>query len=244
MVLFMRVLPAIDLMNGDIVRLTQGDFSRKSRYSVSPVEAVQRWKEVGFSMVHIVSLDGAKDGTSLYQDIFPAIVREGVDIQFGGGIRSVEQIGRYFELGVRRVIVGTHAVSSDSFWGEAVERFGSDRLVLALDIKDGFVATNGWAVTSDQTFGQAIERIGIDLVKHVLVTDIRRDGGLSGIDVGFYRDLLEAYPGLNMIPAGGVTGAEDLERLEEIGVREVVVGKALYERPEIIDVIRRNNYLG
>lgn len=239
----MRVIPAIDLIDGHVVRLTQGDFSQEARYALSPIEAARQWKKHGFHMVHLVSLDGAKDGVALYEDVLRSVVSEGLAVQFGGGIRTLEQIGSYLDLGVERVMVGTVAIQPGSFWRDAEARFGADRLVLALDLKDGFVATHGWTQTTGLSFDAAIERIGADHVRHVLVTDVLKDGSLSGVDVGLYERLLATYPGLNVIPAGGVTSPGDLLELERICVRDVVVGKALYERPEIIDTIRNRNYL-
>jgi phosphoribosylformimino-5-aminoimidazole carboxamide ribotide isomerase len=239
----MRVLPAIDLMDGKVVRLTQGDFSQKADYALFPLETALQWKQAGFSMIHVISLDGVRDGKALYQDDLRSMVREGLDVEFGGGIRSLEQIETYLGLGMSRIIIGTSAFESGTFWQDAAARFGKDHLVLALDLKDGLVATRGWTATSGLTFDAALDYLGRDHILNVLVTDIRKDGSLAGVDASLYRGLRATYPDLNIIPAGGVTTLDDLAVLDEMGIHEVIVGKILYERPEFIQEIRSACYL-
>jgi len=242
-ILAMRVLPAIDLFEGQVVRLTQGDFAQKNTYPLSPLQAALHWKRLGFTFLHVISLDGARDGAFRYPDLLRTMAEANIHFQFGGGIRTCEQIQQALDAGAQRVILGTSAITSTAFWNKAVERFTAQRLVLALDIQDGFVATHGWLRTSPWHPEDVIDHLGETSILHLLVTDIQRDGCLQGANSKPYEKLRKRFPLINIIPAGGVSIPQDLLALDALGIQEVVVGKALYETPTFIDVIRKHEYL-
>jgi phosphoribosylformimino-5-aminoimidazole carboxamide ribotide isomerase len=230
----MDLLPAIDLREGRCVRLLKGDFAQETRYAVEPVELAQQYRELGARWLHVVDLDGARLG----EPVNLALVRrmqEAADIrvQLGGGIRtraSLEQA-----LGVAaRVVVGSLAVSDPDTVAEWLREVGSDRLTLALDVRldaDGtpLIATHGWTRASTLTLAAAVERFAAAGLKHVLCTDIDRDGALSGPNVALYRDCVTRWPGIAFQASGGVRGVADLAALAEAGVAATVSGKALLE---------------
>jgi phosphoribosylformimino-5-aminoimidazole carboxamide ribotide isomerase len=230
----MDLLPAIDLREGRCVRLLKGDFAQETRYAVEPVELAQQYRELGARWLHVVDLDGARLG----EPVNLALVRrmqEAADIrvQLGGGIRtraSLEQA-----LGVAaRVVVGSLAVSDPDTVAAWLREVGSDRLTLALDVRldaDGtpLIATHGWTRASTLTLAAAVERFAAAGLKHVLCTDIDRDGALSGPNVALYRDCVTRWPGIAFQASGGVRGVADLAALAEAGVAATVSGKALLE---------------
>ncbi len=230
----MDLLPAIDLREGRCVRLLKGDFAQETRYAVEPVELAQQYRELGARWLHVVDLDGARLG----EPVNLALVRrmqEAADIrvQLGGGIRtraSLEQA-----LGVAaRVVVGSLAVSDPDTVAAWLREVGSDRLTLALDVRldaDGtpLIATHGWTRASTLTLAAAVERFAAAGLKHVLCTDIDRDGALSGPNVALYRDCVTRWPSIAFQASGGVRGVADLAALAEAGVAATVSGKALLE---------------
>lgn len=239
----MRVLPAIDLLDNKVVRLLKGDFSKKTTYSLSPIEAARNWKTAGFSFIHIVSLDGARDGKINYVATLGQIKGLGVQIQFGGGVRTKEVAKDLVLAGVDRIMIGTTAIEHPEFWLDLVKQFGKERFVLTLDIRDGHVCVKGWTKDTRFTISDLIKKIGQDTIRHLLVTDIQKDGSMQGVSIGLYKDLIEKYPEINIIPAGGVSSIQDLRQLDEIGIKEAVMGKALYENPDLLDEIVKLRYL-
>jgi phosphoribosylformimino-5-aminoimidazole carboxamide ribotide isomerase len=230
----MELIPAIDLRDGRCVRLLKGDFAQETRYSVDPVALAEQYRGLGARWLHVVDLDGAKRG----EPVNLALIRRmqeaaGISVQLGGGIRaraSLEQA-----LGVaERVVVGSLAVSDPELVASWLTEFGSDRLTLALDVRlteDGtpLVATHGWTRASTLTLAAAIERFAGAGLKHVLCTDIDRDGALSGPNVELYRECAARWPGIEFQASGGVRGVADLAALADAGVAATVSGKALLE---------------
>lgn len=223
----MELFPAIDLCGGCAVRLFQGDFEQMTVYSDSPLETAKTFKMQGARFLHLVDLDGAKDGTNPNFEIIERIVREsGLLVEVGGGIRDMETVRRYLEIGVMRVIIGTAAVSNPGFLKEAVGAFG-EKVAVGVDIRDGLVATHGWTQTSGRDcfeFCNWLQELG---VKTVICTDISKDGAMKGPNVGLYSELSSRFS-MDIIASGGVTVADDLTALKNAGAAGAILGKSLY----------------
>lgn len=225
----MLLFPAIDIKDGQCVRLRQGSFQDVLVYSDVPLKIAKQWEAAGASFIHIVDLDGALVGHSVNDDVIREIVSEvKIPVQVGGGIRTVKDIENKLSLGVERVIIGTKAVKDPAFIKEAVATFGSRRIVIGIDAKDGMVAIEGWEkVSSYQAVALALEMKKYG-VKTIVYTDISKDGMLQGPNLLHTKELAEAT-GLNIIASGGVSSMKDLESLEESNVYGAIIGKALYE---------------
>ncbi|MBQ9707799.1 MAG: 1-(5-phosphoribosyl)-5-[Firmicutes bacterium] len=222
----MKIFPAIDLRDGRAVRLYQGDYDQMTVYSDSPVQVARSFKEAGAEYLHLVDLDGAKDGALVNFDTIKAIV-EDVDmfVEVGGGIRDEERIKQYLEVGVGRVILGTIAIKDPAFLEEMVSKYG-DKIAVGVDARDGFVAINGWKEITDQKgieFCKYLKSIG---VKTVIYTDISRDGGLEGTNMEVYRELQE-IEGLEITASGGISFEEEITALKDV-VDSAILGKAIY----------------
>ena len=224
------VIPAIDLMEGFAVRLQQGDFARKTIYDRDPVGLAQRFEDAGMRALHLVDLDGAKAGKPQNLRVLEGIRKAtALRLDFGGGVREEQQVRSILSAGAHQVSVGSMAQQAPDQFRAWVETFGPGVFLLCADLKGGKVAVNGWQESSQagwEAFLKTWTEVGI---QRVLVTAIERDGMLTGPDFALYAAILEAFPQLELIASGGVSGAEDLERLQEMGVPGVVVGKAIYE---------------
>lgn len=235
----MKLYPAIDMKDGKCVRLKQGEFKNITVYCDEPWKVAKYFEENGSSFIHLVDLDGALKGHSVNEESIKRIVSEvNIPCELGGGIRTARDIERVLSYGINRVIIGTKAVSSPEFVREAVEKFGSERIVIGVDAKDGFVAVEGWEQLSDKTalsMCLTMKELG---VKHIVYTDISKDGMLVGPNVEMTKKLTDET-GLDIIASGGVSGAEDLRNLAAAGIKGAIIGKAIYEnRVNIQDVVR------
>ncbi len=223
----MNIFPAIDLIGGKAVRLLKGDYDKVTVYSDDPVSVAKSFEAAGASFLHLVDLDGAKDGTTANFDTIKNIIENtNLSVEVGGGIRTIERIEKYVNIGVDRVILGTAAVTDPEFLENAVRRFG-EKVVVGVDIKDGYVAIKGWTEVSELScmdFCQKLEDLG---VKTVICTDISKDGMMSGTNRELYRELYSKF-GLNIVASGGVSSMDDVEALSKMGIFGAIVGKALY----------------
>ncbi len=223
----MKIFPAIDLRDGKVVRLFQGDYDQMTVYSDDPVEIASSFKAAGAGNLHLVDLDGAKDGKLVNYDSIKKIT-ENVDmfVEVGGGIRDEERIRQYLEIGVGRVILGTVAVKDTlEFLEEMVAKYG-DRIAVGVDSKDGYVAVNGWKEVTDREsfeFCRYLQQIG---VKTVIYTDISRDGSLEGTNMEAYRKLAK-IENLDIVASGGISFYEEIEQLRDV-VSAAILGKAIY----------------
>ncbi|MCL0043574.1 1-(5-phosphoribosyl)-5-[(5-phosphoribosylamino)methylideneamino]imidazole-4-carboxamide isomerase [Peptococcaceae bacterium] len=228
----MIIFPAIDLKDGKCVRLVEGKLDKKTIYSDKPEEAALHWQSLGAEYLHIVDLDGAFEGVpknlSVIEKIL-AVIK--IPVQIGGGIRTLDTVKLLLDLGIKRVILGTAAVSKPNLVKEAIEKFGSDRIVLGIDARNGRVAVKGWAEESDidaKELALNMKKIGIE---RIVFTDIKRDGTLKGPNIEATKEMALAT-GLKVIASGGVSSIDDLKELKEIeqyGVEGVIVGQALYK---------------
>lgn len=237
----MLLIPAIDLRGGRCVRLYQGDFGAETRYEYSPRELLERYRALGASWVHVVDLDGARDGALANREaILDLAAQRGLKLQVGGGIRSAEVIEELISSGIERVVVGSAAVERPDEVIGWTSRFGADRICLALDVRNDSrgepqVRTRGWRSGTATSLWQALALYPAAAVRHVLCTDIERDGALTGPNLDLYRQALERFPRIAWQASGGVRDAADLAALARTGVAAAVSGKALLEeriRPE------------
>jgi phosphoribosylformimino-5-aminoimidazole carboxamide ribotide isomerase len=243
----MKLIPAIDLRDGRCVRLLQGDFARETRYAVDPVELAVQYREQGADWLHVVDLDGAKRGEPVNLPLIERMrAAAGICVQYGGGVRTLRSLEQALGV-VARVVIGSLAVTEPDTVAEWLTQYGPDRLVLALDVRvadDGrpLIATHGWTRASTLTLVAAIERYSEVGLRHVLCTDIDRDGALTGPNVALYRDCALRWPGIAFQASGGVRDVGDLAALAAAGAAAAVSGKALLEgrlKPEEIEPFLR-----
>lgn len=235
----MQLYPAIDMKNGQCVRLRQGAFKDITIYSDAPEKVAAHWQEKGASFLHLVDLDGALAGYSVNEEVIRRIADTvSIPIEIGGGIRSKEAVERMLDLGVRRVIIGTKAAEHPEFLRDMVRTFGEEAIVAGVDAKDGMVAVEGWEKVSSLTASDLCLTMKEYGVRHIVYTDISRDGMLSGPNVEATRKLTEET-GLDIIASGGVSCMEDLKCLHEAGIRGAIIGKALYvNRIDLAEAVR------
>ena len=223
----MKIFPAIDLKGGRVVRLTQGDYGRVTQYAVEPEEAARSFVEAGAKYVHIVDLDGAKDGTTANLSTVARVLRDGrLFAEVGGGIRDRARIEAYLTAGASRVILGTAAVNDRAFLEEAVKAYGA-RVAVGVDARDGRVAVDGWQTVTALDGVEFCRRLRDMGVATVIYTDIARDGAMRGVNLEIYRTLL-GIEGLEIVASGGVSTLKDVRALREMGTPAAIVGKALY----------------
>ena len=225
----MQLYPAIDIKNGSCVRLTQGLFDNVKVYSDTPADMAKLWVSQGATFLHLVDLDGALAGRSVNEPVIKSILDSvSVPVQLGGGIRSAEAVENMLSLGVSRVIIGTKAVQNPEFIRDMINKFGPDRIVVGVDAKDGMVAIEGWEKVSSLSASSLCGQMKGYGVKHIVYTDISKDGMLSGPNVEATKKLTEET-GMDIIASGGVSSMKDLKDLFESGIRGAIIGKALYE---------------
>ena len=223
----MQLFPAIDLRGGNVVRLTQGDYDKMTIYGEDPCAQARAFLDAGAKNLHVVDLDGAKDGILSNYDTIAALAKQGgLYIEVGGGIRTEERIRRYLDLGVGRCILGTIAVKDFAFTERMAQKYG-DRIAVGVDARDGFVAVSGWKELSEERGVDFCRRLRDAGVKTVIYTDISRDGAEQGTNLDLYRELA-GIEGLDITVSGGVSSIEELRELQTIGTKAAILGKALY----------------
>lgn len=230
----MNVIPAIDLRGGRCVRLFQGDFGRETEYGDDPAGMAATFAEMGASHLHVVDLDGARSGEQQNQGIVRRIVAESpLSVQLGGGIRDRRSVMRWIEAGVGRCVIGSAAVTDGPSVARWLQDFGPERIVLALDVRldDGspMVATHGWKTTSDECLWDCVERYLDSGLKHLLCTDVSRDGAMAGPNIELYREFVRRFGTIELQASGGVRGIDDLHALRAAGTPAAITGRALLE---------------
>ena len=223
----MHIFPAIDLYDGKAVRLLKGDYNQMTVYSDNPAEFALDFEKQGAKYLHLVDLEGAKDGTTPNIDTVAQIV-SGTSLftEIGGGIRSMEVIDKYMSIGVDRVILGTAAVNDNEFLKEAIAKYG-DRIAVGVDIKDGYVAVKGWTEKSEFSCFEFCEKMQNMGVKTLICTDISKDGAMQGTNHELYKELSEKFS-MDITASGGVSSMEDIKRLTQLGIYGAIIGKAYY----------------
>jgi phosphoribosylformimino-5-aminoimidazole carboxamide ribotide isomerase len=226
----MYIIPAIDLIGGKCVRLSQGDYSSKKEYHDDPVEMAKRFEGAGISRLHLVDLDGAKAKKIVNASVLEGICSQtSLTVDFGGGIQANEEIEKAFELGATQVTGGSIAVKNPTLFQEWIRKYGTERIILGADAKDRKIAVGGWEETTSEDLIPFIKDYVSKGISFVICTDVAKDGLLQGPSVELYQEILQEIPGLKLIASGGVSSLKDLEELEKIGVYGAIVGKAYYE---------------
>jgi phosphoribosylformimino-5-aminoimidazole carboxamide ribotide isomerase len=226
----MYIIPAIDLIGGKCVRLSQGDYSSKKEYHDDPVEMAKRFEGAGITRLHLVDLDGAKAKKIVNASVLEGICSQtSLTVDFGGGIQANEEIEKAFELGATQVTGGSIAVKNPTLFQEWIRKYGTERIILGADAKDRKIAVGGWEETTSEDLIPFIKDYVSKGISFVICTDVAKDGLLQGPSVELYQEILQEIPELKLIASGGVSSMKDLEELEKIGVYGAIVGKAYYE---------------
>lgn len=238
----MRIIPAIDIIDGQCVRLTQGDYQAKTVYHTNPLEVARSFEEIGIKYLHLVDLDGAKKGSIVNHKVLESICKNtNLTIDFGGGLQSDEDVKIAFESGASQITGGSIAVKKPELFWKWIQTYGSDKIILGADAKNEKIAISGW---QDITSLDLIEFLDLHQkagIKHVICTDISKDGLLQGPSTELYKKIRKTYPSLELIASGGVSTITDVETLESLGLSGAIIGKAIYESK--ITLLDLQNYI-
>lgn len=225
-----EIIPAIDIIDGKCVRLTQGDYSQKTVYNEDPVEIAKMFEDAGIKRLHTVDLDGARSSHVVNTRVIERIATHtNLTIDFGGGIKSDEDLRKAFDAGAQMVTIGSVAVKEPELFASWVETYGGEKIILGADVKNGYISISGWLEEGEQKLIDFICHHTKNGIHNVLCTDISRDGMLQGPAIELYKDIMAHYPTLHLIASGGVSCINDIERLNDAGIPAVVFGKAIYE---------------
>ena len=224
----MIIYPAIDMKNQSCVRLTQGDYEKMTVYETSPVKVAKNWESKGAEILHLVDLDGARNGERVNEPVVREILKNvGIPLQIGGGIRDTNGVKTFLDLGVSQVIIGTAALKNPSWIREIIETFGKS-IVVSIDAINGFIATDGWESVSKVKALDYIKELESYGLNRIVYTDIQKDGMLSGPNFQMYEELLQSVS-LEVIASGGITTLDDIKKLKAMGLYGAIIGKALYD---------------
>ena len=242
----MYIIPAIDILDGKVVRLREGDYNQKTEYNVSIEEMIARYHSNGTDFIHIIDLNGAKGDFSNQSALFEIIKKTEMKVQYGGGIRTIEQVNNLLDSGIHRVIVGTQAISNPDFLSELSEAFTkkedyANRIVIAIDVLDEVIKYSGWMESSPIKLMDYVDKCLALGFFRFLCTDISKDGKLEGAAIDLYKKLLDHSPMIKLIASGGVSKMEDIYELAKYPISSVVVGKAIYEDRISIEEIKEWN---
>ena len=225
-----KIIPSIDLVDGKCVRLTQGNFEEKKIYDSDPVAVAKRFAEAGLERLHLVDLDGAKAGKVVNHKILEAIATETkLKIDFGGGVKSDEDIQKIFDCGASQASIGTIAVQNPKLLLSWIQKYGNDKIILGADVLNGIVRINGWVNPTEIKLFDFITNYQWHGIRYVICTDIEKDGMMKGSSIDLYKSIIQKFPGMRVIASGGVSSIEEIKKLDKIGCYGVVVGKAIYE---------------
>ena len=226
----MRIIPAIDIIDGKCVRLTKGDYATKKIYNQDPLEVALAFEAHGIQYLHLVDLEGAKSNTIVNGNVLEKLASQtNLAIDFGGGLKSEEAIKMAFDLGAKQVSLGSIAVKSPELVEGWIEQFGSYKIILGADIDKGKIAVNGWQETTQLNLGEFVTNYQQKGIRNVICTDISRDGTLEGSAISLYKQMIHQFHEINWIASGGVTTIKELDELAETGLEGAIIGKAIYE---------------
>ena len=235
----MIIYPAVDVMDGRVVRLEKGDFNAVTDYGGDPVSVAKAWRDQGAQWLHLVDVSGARDGARRQHDLVEAVARTGLKVQTGGGVRTEADVRAILDAGADRVVVGSLAVSEPQTVIGWLTKFGAAKIAAAFDVhlENGaaYPTTRGWVERSDRTLVELLADYRLAGLCHALVTDIDRDGMLEGPNSGLYEDLIRIRPDMNWIASGGVSSLDDVKALKAAGLSGAIIGKALFERRVQLD---------
>ena len=225
-----ELIPAIDIIDGKCVRLTKGDYDQKKVYNENPVEVAQHFESLGLKRLHVVDLDGAKSKHIVNDGVLRAITAAtSLVVDFGGGIKTEEDIEKAFDAGAAMVTVGSIAVTNPQLFLNWIEQYGAERLILGADVRNGKISINGWKEDSSEDLLPFLKQYTDKGVRNVLCTEISKDGTLQGPAIDLYQQIMKAYPDMHLIASGGVSCNDDIRALETADIPAVVFGKAFYE---------------
>ena len=239
-----ELIPAIDIINGQCVRLTKGDYDQKTVYG-QPLDMAREFERTGFRRLHVVDLDGAKSKHIVNIDVLRSLTAEtSLTVDFGGGIKTDDDMQKAFDNGAAMVTVGSIAVTDpDRFMGW-LEKYGAERIILGADVRNGKISINGWKEDSTEDLLPFLQKYINAGVRNVLCTEISKDGTLAGPAIDLYKRVMDAYPQLHLIASGGVSSIEDIKALDAAGIPAVVFGKAIYEgRIDLRELINSTNVI-
>ena len=225
-----ELIPAIDIIGGQCVRLTKGDYDQKTVYRDSPAEVAKEFEQIGFKRLHVVDLDGAKSKHIVNSEVLRRVTTDTqLVVDFGGGIKTDEDIEKAFAAGATMVTIGSIAVTNPDLFMGWLEKYGAERIILGADVRHGKISINGWKEDSAEDLLPFLKKYIDAGVKNVLCTEISKDGTLTGPAIELYQSMMAAYPELHLIASGGVSSINDIKALEAAGIPAVVFGKAIYE---------------
>ena len=225
----MQTIPAIDLLNGQAVRLHKGSYEEVTVYDDSPLNQAKKFKQAGFEHIHVVDLNGAKEGEFVNLPHIKEIIKKlDISVQTGGGIRTLDDVKMLLDAGLKKVICSSMAIKNEKDWLRSLKEY-PEHMILGMDLKDGKIAYSGWLETADESVDSFLSRMIDEGLQEVLCTDISKDGTLSGPNFDLYADLNKSFPSIRLIASGGVSSMEDLNILNEADIDAVVIGKAYYE---------------
>ena len=225
-----ELIPAIDILGGQCVRLTKGDYDQKTVYRDSPAEVAKEFEQIGFRRLHVVDLDGAKSKHIVNEQVLKDITTEtALTVDFGGGLKTDADIEKAFAAGASMVTIGSIAVTAPELFMGWLGKYGAERIILGADVRHGKISINGWKEDSSEDLLPFLKKYIDAGVRNVLCTEISKDGTLAGPAIDLYKEMMTAYPGLHLIASGGVASIDDIKALDAAGIPAVVFGKAIYE---------------
>lgn len=238
----MQIIPAIDIIDGKCVRLTEGDYAQKTIYNENPLEVAKAFEAAGIQRLHLVDLDGAKAGAVKNWKVLESIaLNTKLVIDFGGGIKTDNDVSLVFERGATLATIGSIAVANPALFLSWVKTYGADRFFLGADVKDNLIAVNGWMQTSNIAIDSFIGDYLTHGISNIFCTDVSKDGRLEGPSTALYQSLIQLFPNLKLVASGGVSSLQDLETLDAIGCAGAIVGKAIYENRISLESLQQFN---
>ena len=238
----MQIIPAIDIIDGKCVRLTEGDYAQKTIYNEDPLEVAKAFEAAGIQRLHLVDLDGAKSGAVKNWKVLENIaLNTKLVIDFGGGIKTNDDVALVFERGATLATIGSMAVANPTLFLSWVDVYGAERFFLGADVKDNCIAVNGWMQTSNIAIDSFISDYLAQGISNIFCTDVSKDGRLEGPSTALYQSLIQLFPNLNLVASGGVSSLQDLETLKAIGCAGAIVGKAIYENRISLESLQQFN---
>jgi phosphoribosylformimino-5-aminoimidazole carboxamide ribotide isomerase len=226
----MRIIPAIDIIEGKCVRLTQGDYNQKKIYNENPLEVAKQFESAGFRYLHLVDLDGAKAKKVINLKVLEQITSQtALHIDFGGGVQSDEDLQKVFEAGAKQITAGSIAIRNPDLVQKWIDVYGAERIILGADVRNEKIAVSGWQEVVSQSIWDFLDFYEKKGIQYVICTDVSKDGLLQGTATSLYQKILQKSSSLKLIASGGVASLQDIEALQNIGVEGVIIGKAIYE---------------